>query len=124
VTLVCCWLDNSYGRYRITAVADSRAAEFRDNEWHPHSEQTVKLFRVPVNCYRANDFVYETASWQNPYFQTEVALGFAGYCFEAMTIISLFSRAMEQLVSQNGEPRPDTDAMATARRIRRAPRIR
>jgi hypothetical protein len=112
VTLVCCWLDDSYGRHRITAIADSRAAEFWNNEWHPRSNQTLKLFRVPVNCYRTNNFVLEIGSWRNPYFQTEVALGFAGYCFEAMTIISLFSRAMEQLVSQNGEPRPHPEAMA------------
>ena len=112
MTLVCCWLDNSYGRNRITAVANSRAADFRNGDWHPRSDQTVKLFRVAVSCHRLDDLDPETGSWRAAYYRTEVEIGFAGYCFEAMTIITLFSRAMEQLVSHAGEPRPDPEAMA------------
>lgn len=111
MTLVCCWLDNSYGRSRITAVADTRAAEFRNDDWHPRSEQTVKLFRIPVQCHRLDDLDVATGSWRDPYYRTELGVAFAGYCFEAMTIITLFARAMEQLVSQNGEPRPDPGGM-------------
>ncbi len=41
------------------------------------------------------------------YYQTEIGIGFAGYCFEALTIIALISRCLEQL-STNSEasPRP------------------
>ena len=112
MTLVCCWLDDSYGRSRITAVADTRAAVCKNGNWHPLSDQTIKLFRVPVSCHRLDDLDPGTGGWRTPYFRAEVAIGFAGYCFEAMTIIALFSRVMEQLVSQAGEPRPEPDAMA------------
>ena len=112
MTLVCCWVDDSYGRNRITAVANSRAADLRNDEWHPRSDQTVKLFRIPVQCHRLDDLDRDTGSSRTPYYLAEVGIGFAGYCFEAMTIITLFIRAMEQLVSQADEPRPDPDAMA------------
>jgi hypothetical protein len=112
MTLVCCWVDDSYGRNRITAVADSRAADLRNDEWHPQSDQTVKLFRISVQCHRLDDLDRDTGSWRTPYYRTEVGIGFAGYCFEAMTIITLFIRAMDQLVSQADEPRPHPDAMA------------
>jgi hypothetical protein len=106
VTLVCCWLDKSYGRHRVTAIADSRAADYRNNAWHPRSDMTVKLFRVPVKCHYLVDLDPDTGTWREPYYQTEIAIGFAGYCFEAMTIIILFCRAMEQLVSIDPEAHP------------------
>ena len=106
MTLVCCWLDTSYSRRRITAIADLRAAVFRTGNWQPLSDQTIKLFRVPVKCHRLEELDTDTGSWRSPYYSTDVGIGFAGYCFEAMTIIALFSRAMEQLVSEGGEPRP------------------
>lgn len=93
-------------------MADTRSAEFRSGDWHPRSEQTVKLFRIPVRCHRLDDLDAATGSWRNPYYRTELGIGFAGYCFEAMTIITLFARAMEQLVSRNGEPRPDPGGMS------------
>jgi hypothetical protein len=106
VTLVCCWLDNSYGRHRVTAIADSRAADYRNNAWHPRSDMTVKLFRVPISCHCIDELDPGTGTWRKAYYQTEIAIGFAGYCFEAMTIITLFSRTMEQLVSVVPEARP------------------
>jgi hypothetical protein len=67
---------------------------------------TVKLFRVPVKCHYLVDLDPDTGTWREPYYQTEIAIGFAGYCFEAMTIIILFCRAMEQLVSIDPEAHP------------------
>jgi hypothetical protein len=73
----------------------------------------MKLFRIRVQCHHLEELnAAGTADWRNPYYTTEVGLGFAGYCFEAMTIITLFSRAMEQLVSDAGEPRPNPTAIS------------
>jgi hypothetical protein len=55
---------------------------------------------------------FDIAAWRHTYYQTELGIGFAGYCFEAMTIIALFIRAMEQLVSEADEPRPEPNAIA------------
>lgn len=112
MTLVCCWLDKSFGRTRITALADTRSAELRGTVWYPRSEQTLKLFRIRIECHRLSDLDSNgTGDWRKPYFKGELGIGFAGYCFEAMTIIALFSRAMEQLVSEGDDPRPTPDGM-------------
>jgi len=115
MTLVCCWLDESYGSTRITAVADTRAADYDDvsDSWIPRSEQTMKLFRIRIRCHRLQDLGAKgTRDWRDPYYCSEIGIGFAGYCFEAMTIVALFSRAMEQLVADDREPRPAPNAIA------------
>lgn len=105
MTIVCCWFDESYGRRRITAIADARAAvQQPGGNWTPLSDTTVKLFRAFVKCHSMGSFQMEIANWANPYFQTEIGIAFAGYCFESMTVIALLSRALEQLV-QLGEER-------------------
>jgi hypothetical protein len=47
MTIICCWLDESYGRSRLTAIADARAA-YKDekDEWKPLTETTTKLFAL------------------------------------------------------------------------------
>jgi hypothetical protein len=115
MTIVCCWFDQSYARPRITAIADSRAARRVSGQWEPLSDTTMKLFKVPVRCHRLRDFDPDVAGWRTPYYETEIGVGFAGYCFEAMTIIALFSRAMEQLVmvtDSDATPVPDPSGIA------------
>ena len=109
MTIVCCWFDESSGRKRITAIADARAAtQAPGGSWVPLSDTTVKLFRASVKCHSMDSFQKEAGSWANPYFQTEIGIGFAGYCFEALTVIALLSRTLEQLVQDGrGEPDPE-----------------
>lgn len=109
MTIVCCWLDESYGRRRLTAIADARAAtKDATGKWHPLSETTTKLFKVTARCYTMDTFSAEIATWRDPYYQTEIAICFAGYCFEAQSIISLLSRCLEQLVTEETlHPKPE-----------------
>lgn len=98
MTVVCCWLDESYGRKRITAIADSRAAIKVGGQWKPLQETTQKIFRVRVACHLMGSFDTSVGSWNNPYIMTNIGIAFAGFCFEALTIINLFTRCVEQLV--------------------------
>lgn len=118
MTIVCCWLDESYSRRRITAIADARAAvQDGTGNWTPLSDTTTKLFRMSVKCHSMESFCTEVATWVEPYFQTEVGIGFAGYCFEALTVIALLSRALEQLVDTNGtNSRPEPQGIANLAR--------
>lgn len=98
MTVVCLWLNNSYGRSRITAISDTRATQkLSDGSLKLLTEHTNKLFRLRVRAHDGNSFDHDTGSWQNPYFETEIGLGFSGYCFEALSIIAYFSRALEEL---------------------------
>jgi hypothetical protein len=109
MTIVCCWFDRSYGRRRITAVADARAAYKQGKQWIPLAETTVKLFKADVKCH-AMAALDPCGVWTQPYYQTEIGIGFAGYCFEALSIIALLSRCLEQLVidgEDRPKPRPD-----------------
>lgn len=106
MTLVCCWIDQSYGKYRISAIADSRATDSVGNTAVIRSDMTIKLLKVPVKCHHIDTFDGITGRWHQPYFESELAVGFAGQCFEALTIIELFSRAMEQLVTMGPQEQP------------------
>ena len=118
MTIVCCWLDESYSRRRITAIADARAAvQDTMGNWSPLSDTTIKLFRISVKCHSMESFQAEVATWVEPHFQTEVGIGFAGYCFEALTVIALLSRALEQLVDTNGtKSRPEPEGVVNLAR--------
>lgn len=99
MTVVCCWFDESYGRKRITVIADSRAAKKVNGQWMPLHETTPKIFRVRVASHRLDDFDTSVGGWRKPYALTDVGVAFAGYCFEALSIINLFTRCAEQLVA-------------------------
>jgi len=105
MTIVCCWFDRSFGRSRITAVADARAAYKRANSWLPLAETTVKLFKADIKCHAIVDLDPLTGVWKQPFYRTEIGIGFAGFCFEGLSIIALLSRCLEQLVI-DGEDRP------------------
>jgi len=111
MTIVCCWLDNSYSRSRITAIADARASvRLSPTVTQAVNDNTTKLFKTIVNCYELSGLNMATGSWDNPYFSTEIGLGYAGSCYEAMSIIALFQRCASQLVSDAvpaSKPRPD-----------------
>lgn len=98
MTVVCCWLDESNGRKRITAIADSRASKKVSGQWKPLQQTTQKIFRVRAASYRLDNFDTSLGAWRDPYAVSEIGVAFAGYCFEALTIINLFTRCVEQLV--------------------------
>jgi hypothetical protein len=103
MTVVCCWLNNSYGQSRITAIADTRATQrWTDGTYKVLTETTSKLFRVRVRCHDLNGLDLSTGGWTNPYYETEIGIGFAGYCFEAQSIIALVTRALEDLAATDG----------------------
>ena len=107
MTIVCCWLDQSLSRSRISAVADGRAATKDGDQWKPITDTTTKLFRVPVGCYELQNLNFQTGAWSNPYYTKEIGLGFAGHCFEALSIVNFFMRAASQLVAvESGSQRP------------------
>src|SRR5208282_5914209 len=106
MTIVCSWLDDSYGRSRITAVADARVCTESAGRWVPLNDTTSKLFRIPVAC--CAEFDCSSGTWVNPYYTTELGLGFAGYCLEAMSIVALYRQVVERLavVDPEGTARP------------------
>lgn len=102
MTVVCCWLDSSYNRRRITAISDARASSSpTKTQIDRLNDNTTKLFRTVVNCYDLDNLDLETGAWKNPYFSTEIGLGFAGSCYEAMSIIALYQRCVSQLVADS-----------------------
>jgi hypothetical protein len=109
MTVVCCWLDNSYGRSRITSIADARiSSQLPNGNWVKVSDNTTKLFSISIRCHSANSFDADTSRLTNPYFQTDICIGFSGYCTEAFSIISLFQRAVSQLASEDEDnPKPE-----------------
>lgn len=104
MTLVCCWLDQSYSRERITAIADARAS-FKDTSgrWQVLAETTTKLLPVTVKCHRLSDFDPATSQLAKPYSTTEVVIGYAGYCFEALSIIEMMRRCCGQLLTTSSD---------------------
>jgi hypothetical protein len=109
MTIVCCWLDDSYTKSRITAIADARVSIESAGKWVPLNDTTSKLFRIPVACF--TEFDCSLGTWVNPYYTTELGLGFAGYCLEAMSIAALYRQVVERLVVDDPEgvarPRPE-----------------
>lgn len=113
MTVICCWFDQSFGRKRITAIADSRAAKKINGIWSPLQETTLKIYKISVACHQLDSLDTSTGSWTAPYFQTQIGICFAGYCFEALTIIGLFSRCVEQLVVDGtDQPVPEPKKIA------------
>lgn len=114
MTAVCCWLDNSLGRSRVTAIADSRITSKKSNkERQTVEEYAQKLHRIRVNCFNLTNFDVNLASFQKPYFTTDIGIGFSGSCLEALAVISLISKALEQLVNTHGEtPKPTPEGIA------------
>jgi hypothetical protein len=56
---------------------------------------------------------FESGLWLRPYYTTELGIGFAGHCFEAMSIIALFQRCVEQLVADGTHcPLPEPNRLA------------
>jgi hypothetical protein len=97
-------LDQSYSRERITAIADARAS-FKDasGRWHVLAQTTTKLLPVTVRCHRLSDFDPATSRLAKPYRTTEVVIGYAGYCFEALSIIEMMRRCCGQLLTTSSD---------------------
>lgn len=104
MTLVCVRIDNSFSTRRLTALADTRASFRRtDGSWKTLSDTTTKLFALPVRCFEADNLVSVIGAWKDPYFESQVGLGFSGSCFEALTIIAHISHSLSALVAPNGD---------------------
>jgi len=93
MTIVACWLDKSFGVTSLSALADARASEEISGKWYTHSDNTIKLFAIEVRCFQL-DSLSAVRAHIDPYFETTIGLGFAGHCFEALTIIAHLQRAM------------------------------
>lgn len=113
MTLVCVRMEDSFGVSRITALADTRASIRRDDgTFKTVSDTTTKLFAVPVRCYRIENLTPVVGAWVDPYFETQIGLGFSGSCFEALTVIALISQSLSALVAPDGdEPLPIRDGL-------------
>lgn len=98
MTLICVRLDKSFSTTRIVALADSRASIRRDDgSWKAVSDTTTKLFALPVRCYEPDHLTPILGAWQDPYHESIIGLGFAGSCFEALTIVAALSNALVAL---------------------------
>lgn len=87
----------------MTTIADTRASiKDQNQQWVAQNEATTKLYRAVVDCYELSGLEQATGSWRNPYFSTELGIGFSGACFEAMSVITLFQRSVGQLVDEGG----------------------
>lgn len=112
MTIACAWWDESDGSKRITAIADSRAAvEKEKHEWDPLTELTVKLFSVQLRCHVLDDCLDRAhgGAWINPYFKTSIGIAFAGYCFEALSIISIVQKCLGGLVTDGTQSFPQPE---------------
>ncbi|MEW5424174.1 hypothetical protein HNS03_19835 [Amorphus sp. 3PC139-8] len=73
----------------------------------------MKLFRVRIRCHSLDEFDVHTGSWSSPYYETEIGIGYAGFCFEALTVIALITRALEDLAAtEGGTPKPEPEGIA------------
>jgi hypothetical protein len=110
MTLVCVRLDESYSTPRWTALADTRATvPATDHSLKTVADTTVKLFAIPVRCYRidADTLTPVIGAWREPYFETKVGLGFSGHCFEALMIVEHVRRLIGALGTPiEGRPLP------------------
>ena len=107
--------DESDGLKRITAIADARAAvEKSKGLWEPLSDRTVKLFAVDVRCHNIENGLDTSCggAWVNPYYKTQIGIAFAGYCFEALTIIAIVSRYLASLATEGAQSRPQGQSIA------------
>ncbi|MUT27049.1 MULTISPECIES: hypothetical protein [Mesorhizobium] len=113
MTLVCVRMEESFGVSRITALADTRASIRRDDgSFKTVSDTTTKLFAVPVRCYRIESLSPVVGAWLDPYFETQIGLGFSGSCFEALTVIAHISQSLSALVAPKGdEPLPTRNGL-------------
>lgn len=102
MTLVACWLDESFGQLRISAIADARASEeVAKGSYVTLSNLTQKLFLVDVECY-AVDGVAPGTDALPPYHRTKIGIGFSGHCFEALTVLAYITRSLRALVDVDG----------------------
>lgn len=109
MTLVSARLDSSFGCLRITALADSRASISRaDGTFKTINDTTTKLFAIPVRCFRIDSLTPTVGTWTDPYFETQVGVGFSGSCFECLSLVTHISRAFGALIAPQGdEPKPE-----------------
>ena len=115
MTIACAWWDESDGLKRITAIADARAAvEKTKGLWEPLSDRTVKLFAVDVRCHELENGLDTNrgGAWVNPYYETQIGIAFAGYCFEALTIIAIVSRYLASLSTEGTQSKPQPQDIA------------
>jgi hypothetical protein len=110
MTVACCWLNTAHGRWRITAIADSRASIGATAV----TDDTVKLMPIAVKCHETSSFSAEFERFINPYFETELGIGYSGDCFSAFNIVAHFSRAMAQLASDKKGDLPTSAGIAEA----------
>jgi hypothetical protein len=109
MTIACAWWDESDGLKRITAIADARAAvEETNGLWEPLSDRTVKLFAIDVRCHELENGLDTNrgGAWVTPYHVTQIGIAFAGYCFEALTIIAIVSRYLASLSTEGIQSKP------------------
>lgn len=114
MTVACVWWDESDGLRRVTAIADSRAAVERQggqNDWDPLTELTVKLFAIQLRCHELDVSLDPqlAGAWTKPYHVTEIGIAFAGYCFEALSIISIVQKCFGSLVTDGSASRPEPE---------------
>lgn len=112
MTIVACWLDNAYGVRSVAALADARASEKTGGRWHTHSDSTIKLFAVEVRCFHMDSLSPGLGAHIDPYYVTTIGIGFAGHCFEALTVIAHLQRAFGALSSLGvEEPLPTAEGL-------------
>ena len=113
MTLVCVRLDRSFSTPRLTALADTRASIPRtDGSRKVVSDTTVKLFAIPLRCYEMDSLTPNIGSWNDPYFETLIGLGFSGSCFEGLTVVSHLTQSLSALIGLNGDrPQPCKDGI-------------
>jgi hypothetical protein len=115
MTIACAWWDESDGLKRITAIADARAAvEKTKGVWEPLSDRTVKLFAIDVRCHELENGLDTNrgGAWVNPYYVTQIGIAFAGYCFEALTIVAIVSRYLASLSTEGAPAKPQPNDIA------------
>lgn len=116
MTIACVWLNNSFGKSRITAIADSRASITANKATTIETDDTVKLVPIGLHCHKLDALDLHFERFIGPYFQTELGIAYSGDCFSAFNIIALFSRAMGQLATEIDDALPGADGIAEALR--------
>lgn len=114
MTAIVCFLDRSDGSSRITALSDSRSSRELGGQRYTISDDLTKIFRVRLSCHEIWGFDAVTGAFKDPYYTTELGLCFAGYCLEAMTVVSQFTKCVERLVDaaeSGAQPLPNPDRL-------------
>lgn len=118
MTVVACWLDEAFGVRSVAALADARASEKTSGTWHTHSDSTIKLFAIEVRCFHVDSLSPGLGVHVDPYHETTIGIGFAGHCFEALTVIAHIQRAMGALSSVGGgEPLPTAEGLVNLAKV-------